>query len=29
MAEESFCCSPNHEEYIQTSTSGNLEGLCY
>ena len=29
MAEEPFCRSPYHEEYIQTSASGNLEGLCH
>lgn len=28
MAEESSCRSPYHEEYIQTSVSGNPEGLC-
>ena len=27
MAEESSCRRPYHEEYIQTSASGNLEGL--
>ena len=29
MAEESSCRSPYHEEYIQTSASGNPEGLCH
>ncbi len=29
MAEESSCRRPYHEEYIQTSASGNLEGLCH
>lgn len=29
MAEELFCRSPYHEEYIQTSASGNLEGLYH
>ena len=28
MAEEPSCRSPYHEEYIQTSVSGNSEGLC-
>ena len=28
MAEGLFCRSPYHEEYIQTSASGNPEGLC-
>ena len=28
MAEGLFCHSPYHEEYIQTSASGNPEGLC-
>ena len=28
MAEEPSCRSPYHEEYIQTSASGNPEGLC-
>ena len=29
MVEESSCRSPYHEEYIQTSASGNPEGLCH
>ena len=29
MAEEPSCRSPYHEEYIQTSASGNPEGLCH
>ena len=29
MAEEPSCRSPYHEEYIQTSVSGNPEGLCH
>ena len=29
MAEGLFCCSPYHEEYIQTSASDNPEGLCH
>ena len=28
MAEGPSCRSPYHEEYIQTSASGNPEGLC-
>ena len=28
MAEGLFCHSPSHEEYLQTSASGNPEGLC-
>ena len=28
MAEAPSCRSPYHEEYIQTSVSGNSEGLC-
>lgn len=29
MAEGLFCRSPYHEEYIQTSASGNPEDLCH
>ena len=29
MAEESSCHRPYHEEYTQTSASGNPEGLCH
>ena len=29
MAEEPSCRSPYHEEYIQTSASGNPEDLCH
>ena len=29
MAEGLFCRSPYHEEYIQTSASGNPEGLYH
>ena len=29
MAEGPSCRSPYHEEYIQTSTSGNPEDLCH
>ena len=29
MAEEPSCRSPYHEEYIQTSASGNPEGLYH
>ena len=29
MAEEPSCRSPYHEEYIQTSASGNTEDLCH
>ena len=29
MAEGPSCRSPFHEEYIQTSASGNPEGLCH
>ena len=29
MAEETSCRSPYHEEYIQTSASGNPEGLYH
>lgn len=29
MAEEPSCHCPYHEEYIQTSASGNPEGLCH
>ena len=29
MVEEPSCRRPYHEEYIQTSASGNLEGLCH
>lgn len=29
MVEESSCRRPYHEEYIQTSASDNLEGLCH
>lgn len=29
MTEEPFCRGPYHEEYAQTSVSGNPEGLCH
>ena len=29
MVGEPSCCSHYHEEYIQTSVSGNPKGLCH